>query len=93
MLKTTRDMIMPTAITESCPRPLWFDASLGGQSFKAALGDSLFRAVAAIINAEEAASLLNLDDMATKRVRLGDINEAFREMKADEVARTVLTFD
>jgi Zn-dependent alcohol dehydrogenase len=93
MLKNTRDMIMPTAITGSCPRPLWFDASLGGRSFKAALGDSLFRAVAAIINAEEAAGLLNLDDMATKRVWLGDINEAFREMKADEVARTVLTFD
>ncbi len=53
---------MPTAITGSYPRPLWFDASLGGRSFKAALGDSLFReqyldAVAAIINAQEAAGL------------------------------------
>ena len=62
MLKTTRDMIMPTAITGSYPRPLWFDTSLGGRSFKAALGDSLFReqyldAVAAIINAQEAAGL------------------------------------
>ena len=28
MLTTTRDMIMPTAITGSYPRPLWFDASL-----------------------------------------------------------------
>ncbi|MGH7059643.1 MAG: hypothetical protein ACREFH_04580, partial [Stellaceae bacterium] len=42
--------------------PLWFDASLGGRSFKAALGDSLFReqyldAVAAVINAQEAAGL------------------------------------
>ncbi len=36
---------------------------------------------------------LNLDDMVTKRGRLGDINEAFRAMKAGEVARTVLTFD
>ena len=43
MLKTTRDMVMPTAITGSYPRPLWYDASLGGRSFKAALGDSLFR--------------------------------------------------
>jgi 5-methyltetrahydropteroyltriglutamate--homocysteine methyltransferase len=62
MLKTTRDMVLPTAITGSYPRPLWFDASLGGRSFKAALGDSLFReqyldAVAAIINAQEAAGL------------------------------------
>jgi 5-methyltetrahydropteroyltriglutamate--homocysteine methyltransferase len=62
MLTTTRDMVLPTAITGSYPRPLWFDASLGGRSFKAALGDSLFReqyldAVAAVINAQEAAGL------------------------------------
>ena len=62
MLKTTREMILPTAITGSYPRPLWYDASLGGRSFKSALGDSLFReqyldAVAAIINAQEAAGL------------------------------------
>jgi len=36
---------------------------------------------------------LMLDEMVTKRGRLGDINEAFRAMKAGEVARTVLTFD
>jgi len=35
---------------------------------------------------------LNLDDMVSKRGRLEDINEAFRAMKAGEVARTVLTF-
>jgi 5-methyltetrahydropteroyltriglutamate--homocysteine methyltransferase len=62
MLKTTRDMVLPTAITGSYPRPLWFDASLDGRSFKAALGNSLFReqyldAVAAVINAQEAAGL------------------------------------
>jgi methionine synthase II (cobalamin-independent) len=62
MLKTTRDMVLPTAITGSYPRPLWYDASLSGRSFKSALGDSLFReqyldAVAAIINAQEAAGL------------------------------------
>jgi hypothetical protein len=50
----------PRAITGSYPRRLWFDRSLDGRSFKAALGDSLFRdqhldAVAAIINAQEAA--------------------------------------
>jgi methionine synthase II (cobalamin-independent) len=62
MLTTTRDMKLATAITGSYPRPLWFDASLGGRSFKTMLGDSLFReqyldAVAAIINAQEAAGL------------------------------------
>ncbi len=37
--------------------------------------------------------LLNLDDMITKVGKLEDVNEAFRAMKAGEVARTVLTFD
>jgi 5-methyltetrahydropteroyltriglutamate--homocysteine methyltransferase len=62
MLTTTSDMILPTAITGSYPRPLWYDASLRGRSFKTMMGDSLFReqyidAVAAIINAQEAAGL------------------------------------
>src|ERR1700734_1053605 len=62
MLTTTRDMKLATAITGSYPRPLWFDASLQGRSFKTMLGDSLFReqyfdAVAAVINAQEAAGL------------------------------------
>ena len=35
---------------------------------------------------------LNLDDMITRRRSLGDVNDAFRAMKAGEVARTVLTF-
>jgi len=34
-----------------------------------------------------------LDEMVTRRGRLDDINDAFRAMKAGEVARTVLTFD
>ena len=36
---------------------------------------------------------LMLDDLVTRRGRLADINDAFRAMKAGEVARTVLTFD
>ena len=32
MLTTTRDMILPTAITGSYPRPLWFEANLAGSS-------------------------------------------------------------
>jgi S-(hydroxymethyl)glutathione dehydrogenase/alcohol dehydrogenase len=36
---------------------------------------------------------LLLDEMVSRRGRLEDINDAFRAMKAGEVARTVLTFD
>ncbi|MEM7253141.1 MAG: Zn-dependent alcohol dehydrogenase [Pseudomonadota bacterium] len=36
---------------------------------------------------------LKLDDMVSRHGRLEDVNEAFRAMKAGEVARTVLTFD
>jgi S-(hydroxymethyl)glutathione dehydrogenase / alcohol dehydrogenase len=36
---------------------------------------------------------LNLDDMVTRRGRIEEINDAFRAMKAGEVARTVLLFD
>ena len=62
MLTVTRDMMLPTTITGSYPRPLWFDRSLDGRSFKSALGDSLFReqyldAVASIIAEQEAAGL------------------------------------
>jgi len=62
VLTVTRDMILPTTITGSYPRPHWFDRSLAGRSFKSALGDSLFReqyldAVASIIVEQEAAGL------------------------------------
>src|SRR5262245_44082901 len=62
VLTVTRDMLLPTTITGSYPRPQWFDRSLAGRSFKAALGDSLFReqyfdAVASIIAEQEAAGL------------------------------------
>ena len=36
---------------------------------------------------------LNLDEMISKRGKLEDVNEAFRAMKAGEVARTVLMFE
>ena len=36
--------------------------------------------------------LLRLDEMITRRGRLEDVNDAFRAMKAGEVARTVLMF-
>lgn len=36
---------------------------------------------------------LKLDEMITRRLRLEDVNEAFRAMKAGEVARSVLMFN
>ena len=36
---------------------------------------------------------LDLDSMISRRGQLGDVNEAFRAMKAGEVARTVLMFN
>jgi S-(hydroxymethyl)glutathione dehydrogenase/alcohol dehydrogenase len=36
---------------------------------------------------------LKLDEMISRKGHLEDVNEAFRAMKAGEVARTVLTFD
>jgi Zn-dependent alcohol dehydrogenase len=34
-----------------------------------------------------------LDEMVTRKGRLEDVNDAFRAMRAGEVARTVLAFD
>jgi len=36
---------------------------------------------------------LNLDDMVTRRVRLDEVNEAFRAMRSGEVLRSVVTFE
>ena len=36
---------------------------------------------------------LNLDDMISKRLKLDQVNEAFRLMKAGEVARSVIEFN
>ena len=36
---------------------------------------------------------LKLDEMVSRKGRLEDVNDAFRAMKAGEVARTVLMFD
>src|SRR2546426_445670 len=63
--------MLPTAITGSYPRPLWFTESLRGRSFKSALGDSIFReqyldAVACVVNAQEAAGLDIVTDGDTR---------------------------
>ena len=36
---------------------------------------------------------LRLDEMITRRMKLDEVNEAFRAMKAGEVARSVLMFE
>ena len=43
MLKVTARMVLPTTMVGSYPRPLWFTESLGGRSFKQAMGDTIFR--------------------------------------------------
>ena len=62
MLNATRDLVLPTTITGSYPRPHWFTQSLHGRPFKEALGDSMFReqyldAVACLIREQERAGL------------------------------------
>ena len=39
------------------------------------------------------AGKLHLDEMVSKRIRLEDVNDAFEDMKAGSVARSVITFD
>ena len=39
------------------------------------------------------AGKLHLDEMVSKRISLGDINEAFVDMKSGSVARSVVVFD
>jgi methionine synthase II (cobalamin-independent) len=43
MLNATRDLVLPTTITGSYPRPGWFTEGLHRRPFKDALGDSVFR--------------------------------------------------
>ncbi len=62
MFDATRDLILPTTITGSYPRPAWFTEVLGGRAFKDALGDSRFReqyldAVSVLIREQERAGL------------------------------------
>jgi 5-methyltetrahydropteroyltriglutamate--homocysteine methyltransferase len=62
MLDATRDLVLPTTITGSYPRPHWFTEELRGRGFKDALGDSRFReqyldAVACLVREQELAGL------------------------------------
>jgi len=67
MFKVTGDMVLPTTMTGSYPKPNWYTQGLHGRAFKTALGDSLFReqyldAVAAVISDQEMAGLDILTD-------------------------------
>ena len=67
MLKVTGDMVLPTTMTGSYPKPNWYTQGMRGRSFKAAMGDSLFReqyldAVATVINDQEMAGLQIVTD-------------------------------
>ena len=65
MLSVTRDLVMPTAITGSYPRPLWFDASLNGlQHLADAFPD--------LLAAELAERLADLPDEHNQLIRLFD---------------------
>lgn len=62
MLNATRELVLPTTITGSYPRPAWFTESLRGRSFKDALGENVFReqyldAVACLVGEQARAGL------------------------------------
>jgi 5-methyltetrahydropteroyltriglutamate--homocysteine methyltransferase len=62
MLKATKDIVLPTTITGSLPRPVWHDESLGMRTFMQAMMNSRFRekyldAVAVHLKDQEVAGL------------------------------------
>ena len=62
MLKATKDLMLPTTITGSLPRPLWYTENLGSRPFRDAMADARYReqytdAVGAHIRDQERAGL------------------------------------
>jgi 5-methyltetrahydropteroyltriglutamate--homocysteine methyltransferase len=62
MFKATKDLILPTTITGSLPRPTWYTANLETQRFRDAIADAVFReqysdAVATMLKDQERAGL------------------------------------
>lgn len=62
MFIATKDKMLPTTVTGSLPRPLWYQANLQGRSFSAAMTDLMFReqytdAVAAFVTDQMRAGL------------------------------------
>jgi 5-methyltetrahydropteroyltriglutamate--homocysteine methyltransferase len=62
MYKASADVVLPTSIIGSLPRPSWYNAVLGSRSFLAAMSDSRYReqyedAVSCFLRAQEIAGL------------------------------------
>ena len=62
MYTATKDLIIPTTVTGSWPRPVWYTSNLEGKPFSSAMADVSFReqfldAVATIISDQDAAGL------------------------------------
>ena len=62
MLTTTKDIMFPTTVTGSWPRPRWFDKSLWARTLSDAMTDVDYRekfldAVAAVLSDQEQAGL------------------------------------
>ncbi|HTV28851.1 MAG TPA: cobalamin-independent methionine synthase II family protein [Xanthobacteraceae bacterium] len=62
MLTVTKNLVLPTTITGSYPKPQWHSLDLQGRAFKEAMGHSLFReqyldVVAAVVADQAAAGL------------------------------------
>ena len=71
MLTVTRDIVLPTTITGSYPKPHWYTENLEGRPFKVAMGDTKYReqyldAVAAIIGEQSTAGLDIVSDGDTR---------------------------
>ena len=62
MFTSTKDLILPSTVTGSWPRPRWFDTSMWGKSLDACMMDIRFRekfqdALAVVVNDQERAGL------------------------------------
>lgn len=62
MLKTTKDIVLPTTVIGSLPRPAWYTANLGQQTFLQAMVNSKYReqyedAVSVYLRDQETAGL------------------------------------
>ena len=62
MFKATKDLTLPTTITGSLPRPVWYTENLGARAFRDAMGDARYReqytdAVGAYVRDQERAGL------------------------------------
>jgi 5-methyltetrahydropteroyltriglutamate--homocysteine methyltransferase len=62
MYKATKNLMLPTTITGSIPRPAWYTENLSGRSFSTAMGTLSYReqygdALATFVSEQEAAGL------------------------------------